>query len=204
VAASVYGELVPVPRWAIRWPLELPVPQGFAADRPETWPLVDGEVEYVGGKLLYMPPSADRQQDTAVDVATVLGIWWRSHREFVVGGNEAGMILGGETRGADAAVWQKHAAGPREGRYRRTPPVLAVEVQGELEDEAALLEKAQWYLSHGVEVVWLLFPSRRDVLVLTKGEQRAFAMGQRLAPQAALPGLEPAVDELFAQLSEGA
>src|SRR5258708_30678147 len=105
MAVPMYGELVSVPRAAIRLPLEVPVPDGVAVDRPETWPLVEGEIEFVGGKLYYMPPSADIQQDTSADVVTTLGVWRKTHREFVVAGNEAGMLLGGEARGADAAIW---------------------------------------------------------------------------------------------------
>jgi Uma2 family endonuclease len=180
----------------------MPLPPGFVAERPETWPLVDGELEFVEGKLLYMPPSADRQQDTSADVVTVLGVWRKAHRDFVVAGNEAGMILGGEARGADAAVWRKKDTGHREGKFRRVAPVLAVEVKGELEEEAALRTKAGWYLAHGVDVVWLLFPASRTVVVITPSGETTRRAGERLPPQASLPGLEPAVDEIFEQVSE--
>jgi Uma2 family endonuclease len=203
MATPTYGELVPVPRGAIRLPLELAPPEGFVVDRPETWPLVDGQLEFFGGKLYYMPPSADRQQDTSADVVTVLGTWRKTHRAFVVAGNEAGMILDGEARGADAAVWRKTDAGRREGKYRRTAPVLAVEVQGELEDEAALRSKADWYLAHGVEVVWLLHPVPRHAIVLMLGAEVVRKAGERMPTHPSLPGLEPAVDELFEQVSEG-
>src|SRR5438270_12659570 len=117
----VVEEMVPVPRSAVRFPLEVPLRSGFVAERPDTWPLVDGQLELVGGKLLYMPPCADRQQDTTADVITVLGIWRKAHPEFVVAGNEAGMLLGGDARGADAAVWRRDAVGTYEGKYRRVP-----------------------------------------------------------------------------------
>jgi Uma2 family endonuclease len=197
-----YGELVPVPRVAIRLPLELPLPAGFAPDRPDTWPVVDGEIEFVGGKLVYMPPSADRQQDTCTDVINALANWRKTHREFVVAGNEAGMILGGEVRGADAAVWRKKDAGGHTGKFRRVPPVLAVEVKGELEEEEALQSKAAWYLAHGVEVVWLLFPAKRQIVVVTSSGEIERGLGERVPTHASLPGLEPAVDELFEQISE--
>jgi Uma2 family endonuclease len=179
----------------------LPVPPGFLVDDPETWPRVEGQLEFVEGKLLYMPPSADRRQDTSTDVATILGVWRMSHRDFVVGTNEAGMILGGESRGADAAVWRRADLGAHEGKYRRVPPVLAVEVQGELEDEAALRAKAAWYLSRGVEVVWLLLPTERRVIVLTPENEAVFRAGQDLPPHASLPDLAPALDDLFAQVA---
>ena len=197
-----YDELVPVPRWAVRFPLELPRPDGFTADQPETWPAIDGQLEFVEGKLLYMPPSADRQQDTAADVVTALGKWRAEHRDYVVAGNEAGMVLDGETRAADAAVWRKSAVGRHEGKYRRVPPVLAVEVQGELEDEEMLRAKARWYISHGVEVVWLVLTGDARVVVMTAAGERSVAGEGRLPAHPSLPDLEPAANELLAQLSE--
>ncbi len=200
---AVSYDLVPVPRGAVEFPLALPVPPGFVADDPASWPHVEeGQLEYFDGKLLYMPPSADRRQDTTADVLTVLGLWRRAHRDFVVAGNEAGMILGGEARGADAAIWRRSALGRHEGKFRRVAPVLAVEVMGELEDESALRAKAAWYLRNGVELVWLVLPEARKVIVLTSAGESVLTAGQRVAPHPSLPGLEPDVDDFFTQLED--
>jgi hypothetical protein len=52
-----------------------------------------------------------------------------------------------------------------------------------------------------VQVVWLVLPETRQVLVLTKeGESRHGAEGT-LPPVAVLPGLEPAVARFFVQLA---
>lgn len=170
-------------------------------ERPETWPAIEGLLEFVDGKLFYMPPCGDRQQDTTADVVTTLGVWRRTHRDFVVGGNEAGMLFDGDARGADAAVWRRSALGPHEGKFRRVPPILAVEVKGELEELDALRAKAAWYLSHGVEIVWLLVPESQTAVVVTRdGEQPIDQHGQMPA-HPSLPDLEPALDELFAQVS---
>jgi Uma2 family endonuclease len=196
-------ELVPVPRSAVTLPLPLRPPDGFDPERPETWPRVEGQLEYVEGRLLWMPPSGDEQQDTCVDVVTVLNLWRRAHPEFRVGGNEAGMHLGEDSRGADAAVWRAADLGDYHGGYRRVPPVLAVEVAGKWDAEEQLRDKARWYLEKGVDVVWLLFPKSRRVLVLTSTGEQQLGPGDRLPPHAALPALEPPVDELFAQVSSG-
>ena len=201
--AAVSYDLVPVPRGAVQFPLALPVPPGFVIDDPSSWPPVEeGQLEYFDGKLVYMPPSADRQQDTTADILTVLGLWRRTHRDFVVAGNEAGMILAGEARGADAAVWKRSALGPHEGKFRRVAPVLAVEVMGELEDEKSLRAKAGWYLRNGVEVVWLVLPEARRVIVLKEAGEASLGAGERIAAHAGLPGLEPNVDDFFAQLED--
>src|SRR5262249_55404994 len=76
----------------------------------------------------FMPPCGEIQHRVTVDVVTELNLWRRQHPEFVVGGNEAGMLLEGDVRGADAAVWR--ATSPAQPGFARVPPVLAIEVVG--------------------------------------------------------------------------
>jgi Uma2 family endonuclease len=184
----------------VRYPVELHAPPGFKADDGATWPRVDGRLEYVGGRLLYMPPCGDVQQDVAADVVFTLKMWTRAHPDFVVGGNEAGMTLGGETRGADAAVWRRSDLGPHTGGYRRVPPVLAVEVAGQDEGEPELGTKAHWYLDRGATVVWIVLPAPREVLVVTRSAETRHVMGERLPVEPALPALRPEVREFFSEL----
>lgn len=183
----------------VRFPVELRV-DGIEPSVPSTWPTIEGRLEYVGGRLLYMPPCADYQQDVAMDIAFALRSWSEEHHEFIVGGNEAGMKLGGNVRAADVAVWRAADVGERTGRVRSVPPVLAVEVAGEDEEEHVLKDKAQWYLDNGVAVVWLALPESREVLVVTTGGEGRFCRGERLPRSDVLPGLEPEVAALFAQL----
>lgn len=192
---------MPVPRSAVTLPLPLREPAGFDPARSETWPRVEGQLEYVGGRLLWMPPSGDEQQDTCVDVVTVLSLWRRAHPDHRVGGNEAGMRLGDDSRGADAAVWRAADLSGYEGGYRRVPPILAVEVAGKWDTDEQLRDKARWYLDKGVRVVWLVFPKRREVIVLTPHDEHRLGSGQRVPAHDDLPGLEPLVDDLFAQIS---
>ena len=103
-------ETIPVPR-SVRFPVELVPPQGFDPVRLETWPWVAGRLEWVGGRLLYMPPCARLQWVTVADLVTTLGTWGRSHPEFEVGTNEAGMALTGAVRAADAAIWRRTELG---------------------------------------------------------------------------------------------
>jgi Uma2 family endonuclease len=202
-APTAYLDWTPVPRVAIELPLLLPPPDGFEPGDVSTWPLVNGRLEYVDGRLLYMPPCGDEERDTVSDVVVELGSWARSHPGFVVGTNEAGVMLGRDVRGADAAVWRRDAAGPHTGGFRKVPPLLVVEVSGKDEPPAKLLEKADWYLRHGVEVVWVLVPSSRSVIVKTPSGSTEVGPGSRLPAHPALPGLEPLVDDLFRQVSRG-
>jgi Uma2 family endonuclease len=77
---------------------------------------------------------------------------------------------------------------------------LAVEVAGVDENEARLRDKAAWYLAHGVQVVWVVLPERRELLVLLAGAERRFSSDERITEVAQLPGLCPLVSALFSQL----
>lgn len=97
-------------------------------------------------------------------------------------------------------VWRAAEASQRTGRVRSVAPVLAVEVAGEDEHERALTDKAQWYLAHGVALVWLVLPETREVVVIHSNGAARFDRTQRLPATERLPDLEPEVARLFAQL----
>jgi Uma2 family endonuclease len=201
--AAKYQETITLPG-AVRFPVELLPPEGFDPGRLETWPRVAGRLEYVAGRLLFMPPCGDVQQDVISDVVIALGSWVRSaHGEgFVLGSNEAGMRLGGSTRAADAAIWRRADIGLRTGGLRRHPPVLAVEVAGRDDTEAGLRDKARWYLDVGVGLVWLVLPDTRVTIVITGENETRYGMGERLPEHPSLPGLSPRVEDFFVQLAE--
>jgi Uma2 family endonuclease len=125
--AERYQETIPVPR-AIRLPVELIPPEGFDLEDPRTWPKVEGRLEYVNGRLLFTPPCGELQSYTVADVVAALLPWVRAHGEFVLGTNEAGMLLQGDARGVDAGIWRRDTEGPPQAKFHRRPPVLAVEV----------------------------------------------------------------------------
>ncbi len=194
-------EVISLPR-AVKFPVEMIPPADFDPGKLQTWPRVVGRLEYVDGRLLYLPPRGDFQQDTATDVVITLGVWTRQHTEFVLGTNEAGMRLEGASRAADAAVWRRADLGAYEGGLRRVPPVLAVEIAGgdEGDSEIALRKKADWYIRVGVAVVWIILPRSQEVLVVSQEGEKRLAVGKRIPPHPTLPGLRPEVSEFFVQV----
>jgi Uma2 family endonuclease len=197
--AELHRECLHLPRHAVRFPVEWRAPAGFRASELDTWPKLDGRLEYVAGRIRYMPPCGEEQQDVATDVTGTLHEWVRVHPDYVVGSNEAGMLLDGEVRAADTAIWHRKDAGTSKG-FRRAPPVLAVEIAGEDDDEPSLREKAAWYLSHGASTVWIVLPEPREVLVLTAAGETRHGRGSRLPLRPELPDLTPAVDAFFMQI----
>jgi len=199
--APRYDETLVLPR-AVRFPVEMIPPEGFDAERLETWPDVPGRLEYMDGRLLYMLPCGDEQQDTVTEVVITLGAWVRAHPDHLLGTNEAGMRLAGATRAADAALWKRADVGAYTGGLRRVPPVLAVEVAGDAtgDAESALLDKASWYLRAGVKIVWVVLPESRTMLAVSSAGTMRLSAADRVPETPELPGLAPRVAELFVQL----
>jgi Uma2 family endonuclease len=104
--------------------------------RKETWPQVIGRLEYVNGRLEYLPPCGERQQRIVIDVATEINLWARARTGFVVGGNEAGMKLGDDARGADVAVWRATGK-PASSGFAREAPILVMTSSATIELDAA-------------------------------------------------------------------
>lgn len=179
----------------------LRTPRQFKPERLETWPQVEGRLEFHEGELRYLPPCADEQGQVVFSLVSVLGPWVRKHRDFIAGTNEQGMLLDGSVRAADGALWRRDSLADHvRGTLFRAPPVLAIEVAGQDEDAGVLREKARWYLEHGVTVVWLVFPATRAVEVLTVHQHHVVSGGKGIPPHPALPGLTPRVRAFFEQL----
>jgi Uma2 family endonuclease len=188
---------------SVRFPVELTPPEGFDSARIETWPRVVGRLEWVAGRLLYMPPCGARQAVTVADVVGTLWNWARAHPEFVVGTNEPGLHLEGDTRASDASIWRRSEIGRPTSGFSRSAPVLAVEVAGRDERERQLREKAGWYLRAGAGVVWIVLPEQREVIVVGGAGESRHRVGEQLPADPRLPELTPAVADLFVQVSRG-
>lgn len=185
-------------RLPLKFPVELRLPPRFDPDDLSTWPHVDGRLEWVGGRLLFMPPCGGTLSCVVLNLARLIGNWMHVRPEFSGGTNEAGIRLGEDTRAADVAVWRTRERGPMKG-FAHVAPLLAVEVEGEeeAEQERALRQKTRWYLKHGTKAVWLVLPSRREIIVITAHGKSRFVPGQMTPEHAELPGLRVPVDEVF-------
>lgn len=182
----------------LKFPVELRLPTGFDPDEPKTWPRVHGRLEYVGGRLLFMPPCGGSQGTFVLNLGRLIGTWVRANPDYVGGSNEVGMKLGDDRRGADVAVWRTRDRSSLKG-FAPGAPLLAVEVEGEEEGdgERALREKARWYLEHGTQIVWLALQSRREIIVITASGESRHKSGELIPEHTELPGLRVSVDEVF-------
>jgi Uma2 family endonuclease len=83
---------------------------------------------------------------------------------------------------------------------RLAPPALAVEIRSHDQSLADLREKCNYYIEHGVASAWLIDPRRRTVELFVPGEAPLTIVGGGPITSPALPGLEIALGEIFADL----
>jgi Uma2 family endonuclease len=76
-------------------------------------------------------------------------------------------------------------------------PALAIEIQSPDQSDREMTDKAGYYLKHGAQMVWLLYPDRKLVEVLTPTERRLLTADQTLDGGALLPGFSAEVKALF-------
>jgi Uma2 family endonuclease len=82
--------------------------------------------------------------------------------------------------------------------YLRTAPDLAVEILSPDQHMVQFMAKIQFYLLHGVRLVWIIDPARGTVAVMAPGEDvRTLAAGETLDGGDVLPGFSVEVADIF-------
>lgn len=98
-------------------------------------------------------------------------------------------------------VSRQHLPLPQDRRHLYAPPDLAVEVLSPDQHWAQFLDKVQFYLLHGVRLIWVIDPATSTVTVQAPGEDaRILRPGDELDGGDVLPGFSVAVAEIFAQV----
>ena len=85
-------------------------------------------------------------------------------------------------------------------RHLHVAPDLAVEILSPDQHWPQFLDKIQFYLLYGVQLVWVIDPATATIAVETPGkEARVLRSGDVLDGGDVLPGFSVAVDDIFAQ-----
>ncbi len=84
----------------------------------------------------------------------------------------------------------------REGAANYLPD-LAVEIKSPTQSYKEMTEKADFYLNNGTKLVWLVYPERRLVEVLTHDSRDLVGEDGTLTGGDLLPGLSVAVKDVF-------
>lgn len=78
-------------------------------------------------------------------------------------------------------------------------PDLAVEVQSPNQSDQHMLDKARYYLANGSRMVWLIYPDKRLIEVLTADDRALLIDGDTLSGSDLLPDFTVPVREIFPQ-----
>lgn len=76
-------------------------------------------------------------------------------------------------------------------------PDLAIEVQSPGQSDKFMADKARYYLTHGSKMVWLVYPKKQIVEVLTADDRRLLTPGDTLSGGDLLPGFTLPVVDIF-------
>ena len=86
-------------------------------------------------------------------------------------------------------------------RHLHAAPDLAVEVLSPDQHMTQIVDKVQFYLLHGVRLVWVIDPATQTITIQMPGQEgQILGLGDRLDGGAVLPGFELSVEEIFAQM----
>ena len=78
-------------------------------------------------------------------------------------------------------------------------PDLAVEVQSPDQTDKFMVDKAAYYLANGVRMVWLIYPEKRLVEVLTPDARHLLNDADTLDGGDVLPGFSLSISDIFAE-----
>lgn len=138
-----------------------------------------------------------------VNIGTLLKLYAKQHPGWSIASGDPGTKLGhgpDTLRGPDIGLVKaervpsgKGAAGWLEGA-----PDLVVEIAGDAQSTSQLMRKAGEYFRAGAQLVWIVEPEGRNVLVLTPPDHvRVLAANEVLDGDALLPGFQATVSEIF-------
>jgi Uma2 family endonuclease len=86
-------------------------------------------------------------------------------------------------------------------RHLHAPPDLAVEILSPDQPWAQFLDKIQFYLLHGVRLLWVIDPATSTIIVETPGQDaRILRPGDTLDGGDVLPGFSVPVSDIFDQI----
>jgi Uma2 family endonuclease len=163
----------------------------------------EGEWELIDGELVPVSPASWRSNTTTHRIGRLVGNYVDDHDLGVVTSAEGGFVLFPDREtllAPDVGFVRKNRVPPEEehDRFPRLAPDLAVEVPSPSDRMASALGKVSLYLQAGVEIVWLVDPAKRTIIVFT-GDDNPVTLGEEdtLDGGNVLPGFSIRVADLL-------
>lgn len=163
--------------------------------------------ELLEGELRTMSPAGFEHGRIAAIILTRLGLHVEKHGLGATFSSETGFLLTAKpdtVRAPDVAFVKAPRLGIAAGRTGYWPgaPDLAVEVISPGDSYSEVLAKANQWLEHGGQQVWLVVPRVQQVAIhRTENRIEMFSMGQTLSASDLLPGFELALADIFRPLA---
>jgi Uma2 family endonuclease len=96
----------------------------------------------------------------------------------------------------DIAFLTKDKEIVRKGAVKGAPD-LAIEVQSPGQSRPFMLDKAKTYLANGTTIVWLVYPEKRVVEIISHEDSELYVMGDIIAGEPLLPNFRLPVKDIF-------
>lgn len=161
-----------------------------------------GRCELVKGELHMMSPAGGGHGQIAANIAFYLKKWSLKNGGIVYGA-ETGFVLerNPDTVRAPDAAWIAPERAEQANTIKFIPiaPDMLAEVLSPNDKAEEVAHKVQWWLDHGVKLVWVADPANQCVTAhLPSGDAHTYRKGDTLTAGDTMPGLSVAIDALFA------
>ena len=164
----------------------------------------DGRLyELIEGVLHEVSPAGFEASEIAVRIGGRLGLFVDERGLGAVSGADGGFFFGRSpdtVRAPDVAFVRANRLPPADERGGFSPvvPDLAVEVVSPSDRQADVDAKIDFYLAHGVPLVWAVYPRHRTVVAHRPGQEpQTFGEGDVLTADDVVPGFRLSVAEIF-------
>jgi Uma2 family endonuclease len=170
----------------------------------------DGRLwELVRGELREVSPSGFESSAIGAVITAWLTLYVIERGLGIVTNAEGGYIFEHDPDTVlapdDAFVRREHVPAPEQmHRFGQVPPDLAVEVISPTDRPGTVAQKIDFYLAHGVPLVWVVDPATRTATVHRPSEQpRRLTIDDALEGEEIVPGFRLPLAQVFAAVNGG-
>jgi Uma2 family endonuclease len=154
--------------------------------------------ELISGEIIEKVPTPKHGIITA-NIATEINLYLRQNSIGYVGveirhrsGNDEE-----NDRLPDVSFIGHSQPSPLNENIIKTMPDLAIEVKSPTDTYKKMVEKAEFYLANGSRMVWLFYPEKRLIEVLTLDDRQLLGEDDELDGGDVLPGFKVRVKDFF-------
>jgi Uma2 family endonuclease len=163
-------------------------------------------LELVEGVICEMSPAGGEHGEVAMEIGSLIRNFVKAHNLGRVTAAETGTIIAqapdgkNTVRGPDVGfISRERAPQPLADKFVPIVPDLAVEVVSPWDRADDIEAKVQDYLLHGVQLVWVVYPSSKTIIMHTTETIRRLNAADTLDGGTVLPGFTVTVGEIFPQ-----